>query len=429
MSFVLSSDFVTFAGIAIVAAVLIQVALMLAATMRRVAMERETSRLAQDVLRFQIDAALINFRVKRDTAEFSWNGLRKFTIARKVFEVEGVHSFYLSPHDGKPLPPFLPGQHLTFELKIPGQIKPVIRCYSLSDSPKHPDFYRVTIKKTHPQGDIPDAAPGLSSTFFNDVVREGDIVDVKAPTGHFHLQPQRDIPTVLIAGGIGITPVLSMLNSLCEASHRGEIWFFLGVRNSAEHMMKQHLEELAASHRNLNLHICYSLPSEGDVLGSDYHTEGYVGVDLFKKLLPSNNYTFYICGPPPMMDSIVGGLYDWSVPEDQVHFEAFGQATVRKTKKPEPASADASAEEAIEIAFVRSNKTLQWTETEGSILDLAEANGISMDFACRTGNCGTCVTAIKGGAVDYLVEPGYPIENGSCLACVGVPKGPLKLDA
>ena len=78
---------------------------------------------------------------------------------------------------------------------------------------------------------------------------------------------------------------------------------------------------------------------------------------------------------------------------------------------------------------MRSNKTLQWTETEGSILDLAEANGISMDFACRTGNCGTCVTAIKGGAVDYLVEPGYPIENGSCLACVGVPKGPLKLDA
>lgn len=431
MSFVFSSNFVQLAGILIVAAVLFQVAIMVAASMRRISAERVSIRQAEDILGIQINSALVKFRVKRDTAEFSWNGPRKFEIAKKVLEVEGVHSFYLSPHDGKPLPPFLPGQFLTFELKIPGQAKPVIRCYSLSDSPNHPDYYRVSIKKIPPPRDNPDGAPGRSSTYFNDVLQEGDIIDVKAPSGHFHLQPQGDTPTVLIGGGIGVTPVLSMLNTLCEDEHRGEIWFFLGVRNSREHVMKQYVEELAATHPNVHLQICYSSPLDEDVLGTDYQTKGYVAVDLFKKVLPSNNYTFYICGPPPMMNSIVQGLDEWSVPENHVHFEAFGQATVRNTKKHEEPtdSKQQTSSDTVELTFTRSGKVVQWSEDDGSILDVAEANGIAMDFACRTGNCGTCVTAVMEGTVDYLVAPGHQVENGSCLACVGIPKGPLKLDA
>ena len=423
----MSQDFVQFVGAVVVAAVTVQVLLMLATTVRRYAADNEANRLSLEVLRLRADTALANHRRANDTAEFGWNGIRKFEVDRKVLEVDGVHSFYLLPHDGKKLPPFLAGQFLTFELSVPGEMKPVIRCYSLSDSP-HKDYYRVSIKKIPPPRDDPGGRSGLSSTFFNDVLQQGDIVNVKAPAGHFHLQPQRNLPIVLIGGGIGITPIMSMLNTLCDEEHRGEVWFFLGVRNSREHAMKENLEAVAQAFDNVNLRICYSNPLDDDVAGRDYHHTGYVGVDLFKEMLPSNNYVFYICGPPPMMESLTSGLYDWGVPEERVHFEAFGMATVKKAAKPDGAT---GAAEQIEyaITFERSGKTLTWTESEGSVLDLAEKYGLSMNFACRTGNCGTCMTAIKEGDVDYLVKPGYEVEKGSCLACIGIPKGALKLDA
>ena len=337
-----------------------------------------------------------------------------------------MRSFYLAPHDGKPLPPYQPGQYLTFELKIPGHRAPVIRCYSLSDSPNHPDYYRISVKKILPPPEEPDGPPGISSSYFNDVVREGDILDVKAPMGHFYLQPES--PMVMVGGGIGVTPLLSMLNTLCEDGHTGEIWFFYGVRNSDEHMMKEHLDELALNHPNLHLHFCYSQPLESDVLGRDYHTAGFASVELMRQLLPSNNYTFYICGPAPMMESIVNGLDSWGVPENHIHFEAFGQATVRRATMPEPAEAGPPTQ-AVMVSFSRSDKTLLWHPSDGSLLDLAEDNGIAMDFACRTGNCGTCVTAIMSGKVAYMMKPGHQVEDGSCLACVGVPEGPVTLDA
>jgi len=424
----MSQSVVQITGTLIVLTVFLQVLVAAASAVRRFATNNEASRISLKLLRLRADTALQAFHYEKERVELGWNGIRKFEINRKQREAEGVHSFYLAPHDGKNLPPFLPGQFLTFELKIPEHTKSVIRCYSLSDSP-NADFYRVTIKKIPPPPNDPGGKPGLSSSYFNDVLQQGDILDVRAPSGHFHLMPHRDLPIVLIGGGIGITPVLSMLNALCHEGRRSEVWFFLGVRNSKEHVMKTHLETMAESFDNIRLHICYSEPLETDIEGQDYQHPGYVSVDLFKQLLPSNNYVFYICGPPPMMDSVTSELYRWGVPKDHVHFEAFGKATIKKTAKPE-ASADVGKPEAeIDVAFERSGKTLKWSESRGSLLDLAESNGIPMDFACRTGNCGTCITAIKEGDVEYLVEPGHQVENGSCLACIGVPTGPLKLDA
>jgi len=336
-----------------------------------------------------------------------------------------LHSFYLKPHDGKPLPPFHPGQFLTFQLKIPDQPKPVIRCYSLSDSPNYPDRYRVSIKKVLPPRDAADAPPGLSSTFFNDGLREGDILDVKAPSGHFYLDTDKDSAVVLIGGGIGITPVLSMLNTICESGSKREAWFFLGVRNSSDQIMKDHLEHLNLEHDNVHLHVCYSNPGDGDVEGRDYQHEGRVGLDLFKQVLPSNSYEFYICGPPPMMDSVTTGLKDWGVPDGQVNFEAFGPATVKK-KRPQ---AEASTAAAVEVVFARTGKTLKWDPAAESLLDFAEDNGVIIDSGCRAGNCGTCITAIKSGEVTYINEPGEPPEAGSCLTCIAMPTANLTLDA
>lgn len=426
MSVLLAPAVIQVAGTVIVGAVVIQSVFLIVSSFRRLAIEREQRRVTLDSLRYRTMIASAESRKEGQRAELSWSGYRKFRVQRKEKEVENVHSFYLVPHDGKPLPPFLPGQYLTFELRIPSESKPIIRCYSLSDSPNRDFYYRVSIKKVPPPPDKPDAPPGLSSSYFNDQVEEGDILDVKAPSGHFVLDTTNERPVVFIAGGIGITPVYSMLKTLTESDSHRETWFFLGVHNGREHLMKEELEALNHANENLHLHVCYGQPDEDDVEGVDYHHAGFVSVDLFKKLLPSNNYAFYICGPPPMMEALTSGLAEWGVPDEDVHYEAFGPATVKKTK------GEAEAVEAaptVELVFDRSGKTLEWDGSAESILEFAENNGIVIDSGCRAGNCGTCTVAVKSGEVSYVVEHGAAPETGSCLTCISVPKTALTLDA
>jgi len=356
-----------------------------------------------------------------------WNGFRKFEIARKFQEGGGICSFYLVPHDKKALPSFHPGQYLTFQLSIPGQPKPVIRCYSLSDGPYAKDYYRVSIKKLGPPPKNPDAPPGLSSNFFHDQLEEGDILDVKAPSGHFYLDQTKETPVVLIGGGVGLTPVLSMLNAIVASGSQREAWFFYGVRNRAEHVMADYLRQVADEHDNVHLQICYSDPSDDDVQGRHYDQAERVSVALFKRLLPSNNYDFYICGPPPMMDALTADLEDWGVPRDHIHFEAFGPASVKRVTHAEGSAQPAAGE--FDVRFEKAGKTVKWSEASGSILDLAEANGLALDFGCRAGNCGTCKVALRDGKVDYINEPGAEVEDGTCLACIARPAGNLVVDA
>jgi ferredoxin-NADP reductase len=220
-----------------------------------------------------------------------------------------------------------------------------------------------------------------------------------------------------------------MLNTLCESDSQRETWLFYGVRNGEEHIMREHLVQLEAEHENVHLQVCYSNPRDGvDTDGTDYHHAERVSVELFKRVLPSNNYEYYICGPGPMMESMTNGLREWGVPDSDVHFEAFGPASVKKTAPAEKKAVPAGAA-AIEIVFSKSGKTLKWDGSAESILELAENNGIDMDSGCRAGSCGTCITALKGGEVEYIEEPGALPEDSSCLACIAVPKNNLTLDA
>ena len=193
--------------------------------------------------------------------------------------------------------------------------------------------------------------------------------------------------------------------------------------------MKAHLEKVAKENPNVNLKIFYSRPGENDLKGDDYHVEGRVTVENLKPLLPSNNYEFYICAPPPMVKDLRAGLASWGVPKTSIHFEAFGPATVKKCTV--DSQADAKKEDApkIDIRFTKSGKILPWNPNLTSLLEFAEKNGIPLDSGCRAGNCGTCLTAIKSGEVTYVGEPGSLPEAGSCLACIAVPKGDLTLDA
>jgi len=368
-------------------------------------------------------------RADRNRHELSWSGFRKFKIDRKVEEAQGVCSFYLKPHDGESIPSFKPGQYLTFKLNVPDQPRPVTRCYSLSESPTENDYYRVTIKRVDPPMKKPEAPPGISSSFFHRKLEEGDIVDVKAPSGRFFLDQTSERPVVLIGGGIGLTPLLSMLNTICNSGSNRETWFIYGVNDRNDHVMHDHLNNIRTLNENVNIVVCYSRFSESDVKGIDYDVEGYVSLEVLKELLPSNNYEFYICGPPPMMDSITVALKEWGVPDDDVNFEAFGPASVkRKPTTDGKGKADKDAARSHEVLYARSSKTIAWTPDSGSLLDLAEANGINLDFGCRAGSCGTCLTAIKEGSVEYLSEPDAEPESGACLACIAIPCSNLVLD-
>lgn len=414
-------------GFALLAGLLAWLALEIFRSLLRVFGENKQQRVALEKLRAQLQETRLRCR-EAEQAESGWNGIRKFSVVKKIPECEDVNAFYLKPHDGRPLPQFKPGQYLTFQLDLPGRDKPLIRCYSLSDSPHQKEYYRVTIKKEKAPPDKPELPHGAGSGYFTDVVKEGDILNVKAPTGHFCLDMAKTNPIVLLAGGVGITPMLCMANAIAASGSKREAYFFFGVRNVREHIHKVELEKLAAENDNIHLHIAYSKPSEKDVKGKDYHHEGRVGIELLKEILPSNNFEYYLCGSGAFMKSLTDGLEAWGVPESVVHFEAFGPASVKK-KAAAPTPEETTHLAKINITFARSNKTVRWEPSAENILEFARAQGVKIDSGCCAGSCGSCVVAIKSGDVDYLKKPDASPEAGTCFTCVCRPKNHLVLDA
>jgi ferredoxin-NADP reductase len=363
-----------------------------------------------------------------------WSGLRPFRVARRVVEdgAGQVCSFYLEPEDGRALPPYKPGQFLTFRLDVPktdgSGAEQIIRCYSLSDAPQS-DHCRVSIKRVPPP---PGSAhpSGRSSNFFHDHVPVGTTLQVRAPSGHFHLDPGSS-PVVLIAGGIGITPMLSMLNWCQLHQPEREVWFFHGVRNSKEAAFASHLNAIAAARPNIHLRLCFSNPLPEDRLGKHFHHHGRVDVNLLRMELPLKPFHYYICGPGPMMETLVAALQDWGVPDTHVHFEAFGPASVKR-REPEPGAtqnAVADAADDITVTFARSGKQARWSRQSSSLLELAESLGVAIDSGCRAGACGTCQTRMRSGEVSYRQSPDYAPEPGTCLMCVCTPRTDMTLEA
>jgi ferredoxin-NADP reductase len=381
----------------------------------------------------QTDIQIRRAEVARRRSELTWSGKRKFRVVKRRIEnrASDICSFYLEPHDGGTLPPFLPGQFLTFELSIPDHPAPVVRCYSLSDSPVTRDRYRVSIKRVPPPPKAgPEVPGGLSSNFFHGNVKEGDILDVMAPNGGFHLDTNSERPVVLIAGGVGLTPVLSMFKWLADTGSNREAWFFYAARNSGDIALRDEIRDIVESNkRQFHSVILFSAPTEQCVRGKDFDIPGFLTLDVLKRYLKTSNYEFYICGPPPMMESMVKQLTEWGVPETDVHFEAFGPASVKTVKKADPAADAADAGVRISVEFTRSGKTCVWTKSAGSLLELADANGIRINSGCRAGNCNTCTTALKRGKVTYMTKPASTPAQGSALVCIAQPDGDVALDA
>ena len=366
----------------------------------------------------------------------AWPGWRDFRVLRRAFEdaARSQCSFYLQPVDGAPLTAFRPGQYLTFSVSVGESAqdlssaeRKLTRCYSLSDRPD-PAGYRITVKRMPPPQGRPELPPGASSNHFHDRVHEGDVLRVKAPSGHFFLDPDPGVPAVFIAGGIGITPMMSMLR-WCTAEQRARpVHLYYGVRSSADHAFKQVLEELAGSHPAFKLHVVYSDPAPQDDQGRDYQHAGHVDLAMLRCSLPHGQHQFYVCGPPSMMQSLVPALREWGVQEADIHCEPFGPASVQRagpvTNEP-PATTSA----AIEVHFHRSGRTLVWDGQDANLLDFADRHDVAVDSGCRSGSCGACETKLVSGTVRYAERPDHDIAKGNCLLCVGKPHSALVLEA
>ncbi|MET0051724.1 MAG: 2Fe-2S iron-sulfur cluster-binding protein [Candidatus Thiodiazotropha sp.] len=352
----------------------------------------------------------------------AWTGFRAFRVVKREIEnaTGDIVSFYLAPEQPMPLPAYKPGQFLSVRVELPdgteSGAQTLTRCYSLSDRP-HSDQYRISVKQ------IPG---GQLSTHLHEKITVGSRLMVKAPSGAFQLIQKPPRPQVLIAGGIGITPMLSMLYALLDQGYEQDIWLFYGARNSREGIMLPRLRELAEYHPQFHLNLCYSRPDPKDRPGIDFQYAGHIDTVLLQRELPLNHYRFYLCGPAALMENLVPGLEALGVSEADIHFEAFGPSTLKRTDKTtQPDSATES--QSWQVNFQSSGKSLAWSGAHENLLSLIEAEGIAVDTACRSGSCGSCQTRIESGSVIYDQTPDAEIQEGHCLLCVGRPGSDLSL--
>ncbi len=402
-------------------------------------------------------------RSKRHVApvhDSRWSGYRHFIIESVIRETPSTSSVYLTATDNKSLANFLPGQFLTIRFNIPGCKRPVVRCYSLSDSSEKP-YYRISVKRVAAPADQNDFPPGRVSNYVNDGLSAGQILEVKAPSGDFFLDESSHRPLILLAAGIGITPMMSIVEHLAAIGSKRLIVLLYGVVNSADHPFRHRLQVLTTNCPNLHVLNCYSQPQPTDVQGRDFQIRGRVSVELLKKLLPSTaaeqksnsisnadvvressehwkpiDCDYYLCGPGPFMETIYQDLLRINVDPQLIHFEAFGPASVKAIagSSPNPASQSPGGESKIdsetieaEVRFVKSEIFTKWQGRDGgggsaNLLETAESLGIEVDSGCRAGNCGACAVGLLSGEVEYPTGNPADCPPGHCLICIARPK-------
>ncbi|MEC0090001.1 NO-inducible flavohemoprotein [Paenibacillus macquariensis] len=246
-----------------------------------------------------------------------WSGFRNFIVSKKIKESELITSFYLSPQDGGAISAYLPGQYITLRVQPDGEEYTHIRHYSLSAAPGQP-YYRITVKREDGAANKP---AGIVSTYLHEAVDVGTVVEVSAPAGDFTLDQSIDIPVVLIGGGVGLTPMVSMLETLANEQPGRKVTYIHAAINGRLHAMKGLIDELNQSHPLLSSYVCYESPTEGDT----FDKSGYIDLPWLQKVVDSNS-DFYFCGPTPFMSTIFKALQAWSIPQDRIHFEFFGPA-------------------------------------------------------------------------------------------------------
>ncbi|MBB1626981.1 NO-inducible flavohemoprotein [Achromobacter sp. UMC71] len=249
-----------------------------------------------------------------------WTGWRAFRVVGKQPESAGITSFYLAPADGGAVPAYRPGQYVSVRIYVPelGLMQP--RQYSLSDAPGQ-DRLRISIKREAAGVDTP---AGRVSNALHDRLREGDVLDVAPPQGDFHLREDNAAPVVLLSGGVGLTPMVAILNHLVATDDPRQIRFVHGCRDSAAHAMKDHVNAVAQARGNVRKAVFYEAVASGDRPGQDYDYAGRVDLRVIRDqaIVPGADY--YLCGPAGFMRAQREALLELGVAADRIHAEAFG---------------------------------------------------------------------------------------------------------
>lgn len=247
-----------------------------------------------------------------------WIGNRTFYVNRKVKESDVITSFYLKPKDNEPIASYKAGQYLTIQADIDGEKYYHMRHYSLSDAPNQ-EYYRISVKREDASDDIP---AGIVSNHLHQNVSEGDTLQIAAPAGDFTIKT-KDKPIVLLSGGVGITPMMSMLNTLMETQPEREVTFIHAAQNSKVHAMSDHVLNLTEEHANLSSYVCYNDPTPEGRSTKQYDKEGFVDLPWLKEVLSDNQKDFYFCGPLPFLQAVNTALKEWGVPAENRTYELF----------------------------------------------------------------------------------------------------------
>ncbi|WP_258130625.1 NO-inducible flavohemoprotein [Achromobacter anxifer] len=249
-----------------------------------------------------------------------WTGWRAFRVVGKQRESAEITSFYLAPADGGAVPAYRPGQYVSVRVFVPelGLMQP--RQYSLSDAPGQ-DRLRISVKREAGGADTP---AGRVSNALHDRLEEGGVIDVAPPQGDFHLREEGNAPVVLLSGGVGLTPMVSILNHLVGLNDERQIRFVHGCRNSSVHAMKEHVNSIAAERGNVRKAVFYEEIGHADQPGRDYDHAGRVDLLAIRDEVIVPDADYYLCGPAGFMRAQRAALTGLGVPDDRIHAEAFG---------------------------------------------------------------------------------------------------------
>jgi ferredoxin-NADP reductase/MOSC domain-containing protein YiiM len=352
----------------------------------------------------------------------AWPGFRPLRVARVDREAVNVVSLSIEQPDPAPLPAALPGQFLVLRLRTIPNGPMLLRNYSMSGMPGA-RTYRVSVKRE---------TNGVVSSYLYDHVTAGESLEVSAPRGGFILR-SGDAPVVLLSAGIGATPVLAMLHSLSSAASRREVWWIYGARNRAEHPFAKESRGLLQTLVNSRSHIVYSKPDSGDKLGVDYDSVGHVETPLLDRLGVARDADFYLCGPTSFLRDLNAGLKTWGADSTRIHAEVFGQETpitpgIAPSSHPPVHAPSGKPGAGPQVSFTRSGLTVSWDSRFSSLLELAEACDVPVQWSCRTGVCHTCECALIGGTVRYQPDPLEPPATGNLLICCSTPAGEVEVD-
>ncbi|MDK4717805.1 NO-inducible flavohemoprotein [Rhizobium sp. CNPSo 3968] len=245
-----------------------------------------------------------------------WNGWRPFVIAEKREESSVITTFILKPADGGSIVRHKPGQYLTFRLFLPdgSQIK---RNYSISCSPND-DYYRISVKR--------EAKGAGGSRFLHDTAQVGDTIEATPPAGDFFLPEEPVRPVILLSAGVGLTPMVSMVETIGGHYPDVHTHYVHAALNSSTHAMDRHVRSIARDHGRISVATFYSEPAPTDAAGLTHDFDGFISVDWLKHNTPFETGEFYLCGPKPFLKSLVTGLWNAGVEADRIHFEYFGPA-------------------------------------------------------------------------------------------------------